>query len=294
MASISLSNVCIDYPVFGAHATSLKRTVVAAVTGGMIGRETGVTTIHALQDITLTLRKGDRLGIMGHNGAGKTTLLRTLAGVYPPTKGRYRRQGSLSSLIDPMLGVEPEFSGYENIKLCGILKGLTPQEITALTPEIADFSGLGEYLDMPVRTYSTGMLMRLAFSIATTVRADILIMDEWLSVGDASFRQKSEQRIREVVDAAGILVLASQSRHLIEKECTRLVELSHGRIVRDEPIGQAAEPDGSQAQPVPQPESVPQAQPVVATPPVKVAPPTPATPDAELAPTQQPEPASHG
>jgi len=294
MASISLSNVCIDYPVFGAHATSLKRTVVAAVTGGMIGRETGVTTIHALQDITLTLRKGDRLGIMGHNGAGKTTLLRTLAGVYPPTKGRYRRQGSLSSLIDPMLGVEPEFSGYENIKLCGILKGLTPQEITALTPEIADFSGLGEYLDMPVRTYSTGMLMRLAFSIATTVRADILVMDEWLSVGDASFRQKSEQRIRGVVDAAGILVLASQSRHLIEKECTRLVELSHGRIVRDEPIGQAAEPDGSQAQPVPQPESVPQAQPVVATPPVKVAPPTPATPDAELAPTQQPEPASHG
>jgi lipopolysaccharide transport system ATP-binding protein len=263
MASLSLTNVCIDYPVFGAHATSLKRTVVAAVTGGMIGRETGVTTIHALQDITLTLRKGDRLGIMGHNGAGKTTLLRTLAGVYPPTKGRYRRQGSLSSLIDPMLGVEMEFSGYENIRLCGILKGLNSQEIAALTPEIAEFSGLGEYLDMPVRTYSTGMLMRLAFSIATTVRAEILIMDEWLSVGDASFRQKSEQRIRDVVDAAGILVLASQSRHLIEKECNRFVELSHGKIVRDEPIGpgpDAAVPAAA-PQPAPQPALTPQPKP---------------------------------
>jgi len=234
MALLALDAVSIDYPVFGAHSNSFKRTVAAAVTGGMIGRETGVTTIHALQDVTLTLESGDRLGIMGHNGAGKTTLLRTLAGVYPPTRGTYRLEGRISSLIDPMLGVEPEFNGHENIKLCGLLKGLSPQQIEDLMPEIASFSGLGEYLDMPVRTYSSGMLMRLGFAIATSVRADILLMDEWLSVGDATFQEKSRERIREVVDAAGILVLASHSRALIQRECNRLVELSHGRIVRDE------------------------------------------------------------
>ena len=234
MALLALDAVSIDYPVFGAHSNSFKRTVAAAVTGGMIGRETGVTTIHALQDVTLTLESGDRLGIMGHNGAGKTTLLRKLAGVYPPTRGTYRLEGRISSLIDPMLGVEPEFNGHENIKLCGLLKGLSPQQIEDLMPEIASFSGLGEYLDMPVRTYSSGMLMRLGFAIATSVRADILLMDEWLSVGDATFQEKSRERIREVVDAAGILVLASHSRALIQRECNRLVELSHGRIVRDE------------------------------------------------------------
>ena len=234
MALLALDAVSIDYPVFGAHSNSFKRTVAAAVTGGMIGRETGVTTIHALQDVTLMLESGDRLGIMGHNGAGKTTLLRTLAGVYPPTRGTYRLEGRISSLIDPMLGVEPEFNGHENIKLCGLLKGLSPQQIEDLMPEIASFSGLGEYLDMPVRTYSSGMLMRLGFAIATSVRADILLMDEWLSVGDATFQEKSRERIREVVDAAGILVLASHSRALIQRECNRLVELSHGRIVRDE------------------------------------------------------------
>jgi lipopolysaccharide transport system ATP-binding protein len=234
MALLALTDVSIDYPVFGAHSNSFKRTVAAAVTGGMIGRETGVTTIHALQDITLALASGDRLGIMGHNGAGKTTLLRTLAGVYPPTRGTYRLEGKISSLIDPMLGVEPEFNGHENIKLCGLLKGLSSQQIEDLMPEIAAFSGLGEYLDMPVRTYSAGMLMRLGFAIATSVRADILLMDEWLSVGDATFQEKSRERIREVVDAAGILVLASHSRALIDRECNRLIELSHGRIVRDE------------------------------------------------------------
>jgi lipopolysaccharide transport system ATP-binding protein len=228
MACIRLANVCVDFPVFGAHAVSLKQTLAAAATGGRIGTETGVTVIEALRDVSLDLRDGDRLGVMGHNGAGKTTLLRTLAGAYPPTRGTYFREGRVASLIDPMVGIEMDATGYENIVLRGLIMGMGKTDIKQLTPDIAEFSGLGEYLDMPVRTYSTGMLMRLGFSIATAVRADILLMDEWLSVGDADFRQQAEERLRDVVNNTGILVLASHSPDLLQRECSQTVELTHG------------------------------------------------------------------
>jgi lipopolysaccharide transport system ATP-binding protein len=178
--------------------------------------------------VSLDLRDGDRLGVVGHNGAGKSTLLRVLAGVYAPTRGSYFRQGSIASLIDPMLGIEPDATGYENIALRGVLMGISRREMARLTPDIAEFSGLGDYLDMPVRAYSTGMTMRLGFSIATAVRSDILLMDEWLSVGDADFRKQSEDRLREVVASTGILVLASHSPELINRECNCVVELAHG------------------------------------------------------------------
>jgi lipopolysaccharide transport system ATP-binding protein len=228
MARLSLHNVSIDFPIFGAHAASLKQTLASAATGGRIGRETGVAVIQALRDVSLDLRDGDRLGIVGHNGAGKSTLLRTLAGVYPPTRGRYVRVGTVSSLIDPMLGIEMDATGHENISLRGLILGLKRREMTRLIPDIAEFSGLGDYLDMPVRTYSTGMLMRLGFSIATSVRSDILLMDEWLSVGDAEFKQRAEERLRDVVSNTGILVLASHSPELISRECNQVIELSHG------------------------------------------------------------------
>ena len=231
MARVELHNVSIDFPIFGAHAASLKQTIASAATGGRIGRETGVAVIQALRDISLDLRDGDRLGIVGHNGAGKSTLLRTLAGVYPPTRGRYSRIGTISSLIDPMLGIEMDATGYENIALRGLLLGIKRREMATLTPDIAEFSGLGNYLDMPVRTYSTGMMMRLGFSIATAVRSDILLMDEWLSVGDAEFKQRAEERLRDVVSNTGILVLASHSPELIGRECNQVVELSHGAML---------------------------------------------------------------
>jgi len=228
MARLVLENASIDFPIFGAHAASLKQTLASAATGGRIGRETGIAVIQALRDISLDLRDGDRLGIVGHNGAGKSTLLRTLAGVYPPTRGRYFRDGTISSLIDPMLGIETDATGYENISLRGLILGIGRREMARLTPDIAEFSGLGDYLDMPVRTYSTGMMMRLGFSIATAVRSDILLMDEWLSVGDAEFRQKAEDRLRDIVSTTGILVLASHSPELIKRECNQVMELSHG------------------------------------------------------------------
>lgn len=214
---------------------SLRHTLACAATGGRIGQEAGVTVVEALRDISLDLREGDRLGLVGHNGAGKSTLLRVLAGVYPPTKGRYYRHGTISSLIDPMLGIEPDATGYENILLRGLIHGIGRREMQRLVPTIAEFSGLGPYLDMPVHTYSTGMAMRLGFSIATSVRSDILLMDEWLSVGDAEFSERAQERLRHLIDNTAILVLASHSMDLIARECDRILELSHGAVIRDEP-----------------------------------------------------------
>lgn len=230
MARIQLEHVSVEYPIFGAHAHSLKTTIASAATGGRIGYHTGVTVVQALRDITLDLRDGDRLGVVGHNGAGKSTLLQTIAGVYPPTTGTYRREGTVSSLINPMLGMEMDASGYENIMIRGLIIGLSRRTIQKLTPDIAEFSGLGDYLDMPVRTYSTGMMMRLGFSIVTAVRSDILLMDEWLSVGDAEFQRQAENRLRDVVANTGILVLASHCFDLIDRECNRVVELDHGAM----------------------------------------------------------------
>lgn len=239
MTMIMLDEVSVDYPVFGADGESLKKTLTAAATGGRIGRGTGITVVEALRHVTLELRDGDRLGVVGHNGSGKSTLLQTLAGVYPPTRGSYIHSGSIASLVNPMLGIEREATGFENIMIRGLVLGMNRRMIRQLTPEIAEFSGLGDYLHMPVHTYSTGMLMRLAFSITTSVPADILLMDEWLSVGDAEFRQQAEERIRALVSQSGILVIASHSADLIARECTRVIELAHGLVVRDEAIAAA-------------------------------------------------------
>ncbi|MEX1075301.1 MAG: ABC transporter ATP-binding protein [Pirellulales bacterium] len=238
MTMIMLDEVSVDYPVFGADGESLKKTLTAAATGGRIGRGTGITVVEALRHITLELRDGDRLGVVGHNGSGKSTLLQTLAGVYPPTRGSYIHSGSIASLVNPMLGIEREATGFENIMIRGLVVGMNRRTIRRLTPEIAEFSGLGDYLHMPVHTYSTGMLMRLAFSITTSVRADILLMDEWLAVGDAEFRQQAEERIRALVSQSGILVIASHSAELIARECNRVIELAHGLVVRDEAIAE--------------------------------------------------------
>lgn len=235
MAHLALENVSVDYPIFGVDGESLKKTLTSAATGGRIGRTTSVTVVEALRDVSLELRDGDRLGVMGHNGAGKSTLLQVLAGVYPPTRGQYRCTGSIASLVNPLLGIEREATGYENIMIRGLVLGLDRRTIRAHTPDIAEFSGLGDYLAMPVHTYSTGMMMRLAFAITTSVRPDILLMDEWLSVGDAAFRKQAEERMKALVASSGILVLASHSADLIARECNRVLELSHGQVIREEP-----------------------------------------------------------
>jgi lipopolysaccharide transport system ATP-binding protein len=182
--------------------------------GRNISNQVAVTALH---NLSLKLEPGDRLGVMGPNGAGKSTLLRVIAGIYEPTQGSVEVRGRIASLINISLGMELEASGYENIRMRGVMMGLSLKQIKSLEEEIADFTELGPYLNMPIRSYSTGMHMRLGFAVSTAVPADILLMDEWLSVGDEAFKVKAEKRLEEYVKKSSILVIASHSNETIEK-----------------------------------------------------------------------------
>lgn len=229
---ISLENVTVRFPIYDARARSFKRTVMAAATGGRLvsDKPAKSTVIEALRDININIEQGERIALIGGNGAGKTTLLRVLAGVYVPEEGQVEVQGKVTSLLDSMLGMDSESTGYENMYLRGLFLGLNPKEIEALTEEIADFSELGNFLDMPVRTYSSGMTLRLAFSISTVIRPEILLMDEWMSVGDEHFKKKAEERLEKFVGDAGILVIATHDFGLVDRLATRRVTLEHGMI----------------------------------------------------------------
>jgi lipopolysaccharide transport system ATP-binding protein len=183
--------------------------------------------------LSFNIKKGERVGLMGHNGSGKTTLLRVLAGAYEPVSGYLKVKGRIASLLDINLGMDVDATGYDNIFLRGIMMGLTPSEIRAKTDDIAEFTELGEYLDMPVRTYSTGMQLRLAFAVSTSVDADIVVMDEWLSVGDAAFNEKAARRLKGFVDNASILVIATHSEELLKSVCNRAFKMEHGQIIEE-------------------------------------------------------------
>jgi len=232
--SIKLSNVNVDFPVFNASALSLKNRVLSVATGGIIDRKyDGVITVQALQNINIAIKAGEKVGLIGHNGSGKTTLLRVLSGIYAPSRGEAIINGDCVSLINISLGIDPEATGRENIKLRSAMMGLTTRQTQKHEEEIIDFSGLGSFIDMPFRTYSSGMQLRLAFAVSTCVRAEVLILDEWLSTGDEQFRHKAEKRMSEVVASTDILVLASHSLTLLRKNCNRLIWLEKGRLKLD-------------------------------------------------------------
>ena len=186
--------------------------------------------VQALRGLKLSLEHGDRLGLVGHNGAGKTTLLRTMAGVYKPMHGVVSAKGRVIPLFDVGLGIDPEATGYENIYLRGALLGMRRREIDAVKDEIAEFTELGDYLDVPVRTYSSGMTLRLAFAVSTCVSPDILLMDEFLAVGDAHFLHKAEERLNRMISRAGIMVFASHSTELIRRLCNKVAWIDAGRV----------------------------------------------------------------
>lgn len=240
-AYINLDKVTVDFPIFNASSLSLKNKVLKAVTGGKISkRHDGHVIVRGLENINLQIKSGERLGIIGHNGAGKTTLLRVLSGIYYPTAGSATIEGNCTSLINISLGIDAEATGRENIVLRGTLMGLKPKAIDALMEEIIEFSGLGEFIDMPFRTYSSGMQMRLAFAVSTSIKPQILIMDEWLSTGDQDFQERAKQRMSDIVESTEILILASHSKDLLISNCTRVIWMEQGRIKMDGPTAEIA------------------------------------------------------
>ncbi|ARP88270.1 ABC transporter ATP-binding protein [Bordetella genomosp. 9] len=234
MASIVFDQVSVEFPIYNASARSLKKRIFQVATGGQLGADAqGRVVVRALENLSFSFKDGDRVGLVGHNGAGKSTLLRLLSGVYGPSAGSARIEGETGSLIDISFGIDPEASGRENIRLRGALLGLSKSEIKTQMDEIIEFSELGDFIDMPVRTYSSGMHLRLAFAVSTVIRPDILLMDEWLSVGDEGFKHKAEERLGGLVQATKILIIASHSRDLILHTCNRVLWLEHGKIKMD-------------------------------------------------------------
>lgn len=233
MAHVIFKNVCVDFPIYNARNRSIKNTVMQAATGGKVDFGAKETIIRSLHNVSFNLKPGDRVGLVGHNGAGKSTLLRTLGRVYEPTAGKVEIHGEVGSLVDISLGINKEATGRENIFIRGALLGLSRSQIEQNFEEIVAFSELGDFIDMPVRTYSSGMHLRLAFSVATIIRPEILLMDEWLSVGDAAFNSKAKKRMNELVESSEILVIASHSRKLIEDVCNRAFWFEHGNLKLD-------------------------------------------------------------
>lgn len=234
MAKIHFQDVCVDFPIYNASSRSLKKRLMQVAIGGKLNvNESGGVVVRSLENLNFKFHDGDRIGLLGHNGAGKSTLLRLLSGVYAPSSGTAYVEGEIGSLIDLSLGIDPEATGRDNIFYRGALLGMSPAKITSCMDDIIDFSELGDFIDMPLRTYSSGMQLRLAFAVSTVVQPEILLMDEWLSVGDEGFRHKATARLHEFVRSSSILVIASHARDLIINNCTRVLWLEHGRIRMD-------------------------------------------------------------
>ena len=216
------------FPIYGADTRSLKKHLARVTVGGRLARPRGVTDVTALSHFNLELTAGDRLGLVGHNGSGKTTLLRALAGAYEPDEGQIEVYGRIAALLDIGLGLDPSATGLENIRLRARIAGVSTERINETIDDIADFTGLGPFLAMPLKTYSSGMQARLAFAVATSVEADVLLMDEWVSVGDSEFRSMAQNRLEELTERAGILVLASHDPSLLKRYCNKAIRFHSG------------------------------------------------------------------
>ena len=233
MASIDVSAVDVEFPIYHGNSRSLKRTVFAAASGRLREDARHRVSVHALRDVSFSLRSGERLGLIGHNGAGKTTLLRTLAGIYEPAIGAVAVQGTLGSLLDANLGMNPELTGRENIVLRGLINGLGKAEIRRLEQDVQDFAELDAFLDLPLRFYSSGMVVRLGFAMATAIRPEVLLMDEWFLAGDAAFMAKAKDRLEDMVRGAEILVLSSHNSDVVREWSTRVIWMDQGRVRAD-------------------------------------------------------------
>jgi lipopolysaccharide transport system ATP-binding protein len=233
MTIVKASNLVVEFPIYGMSSNrSLKKSLVNIATGGVLAKDAANRVlVRALDGLNFEFREGDRVGLIGHNGSGKSTLLQALAGIYEPTGGSLEIHGRITSMLGITLGMDSEVTGLENIYLRGRIMGLTRKQIEERLDDIAEFAGIGDYLHLPMRTYSSGMSMRLAFAIATSADADIVLMDEWLSVGDAEFVDKAKRRLSDMVNNARLVVIASHDAAMIKEQCRTILKLEHGKIV---------------------------------------------------------------
>ncbi|MCB4822361.1 ABC transporter ATP-binding protein [Roseicella aerolata] len=241
MPHILAEALTIEFPLYHMGARSLKKRILAKSPIRLRQDDSNRVVVSALRDLSFRIDRGERVALVGRNGAGKTTLLRTLAGVYEPVKGRLEIEGQIGSLIDPSAGMDMESTGRENIVLRGLFRGLSEAESEAMADSVGVFSGLGEFLDVPVRTYSAGMQVRLSFAMATMMEPEVLLMDEWFLAGDADFMAKARERLARLVTGADILVLATHDMAVVREWCTRAIRLESGRIVADGPVEEVLE-----------------------------------------------------
>lgn len=234
---IKLESVNLHYASVAYKERSLKSLFSAAFKKGKADRS--VSDIHALKNITLEINNGERVGLLGHNGAGKSTFLKTVAGLYPISSGKLIVEGQVRSLFDLSLGFEPDATGRENILYRGLLLGLSPTFMKEKENEIVEFAGLGEFIDYPIKTYSAGMQVRLAFAISTAVGGDILLLDEVIGAGDANFMAKAKKRIESLIESAEIMILASHDFSSLQNLCTRGIVFHHGEILYDGSISES-------------------------------------------------------
>jgi homopolymeric O-antigen transport system ATP-binding protein len=237
MAFISARNVSVDIPVYDAIYASMRKFLLDKAVGGQLAQQGSHVVVHALKDVSFEAHDGDRIGLIGQNGAGKTTLLRVLSGTYPPSTGAVEVQGRVSPMLSTTLGMDADATGFENVRMCGMLRGMTARQIDKSMQDIIAFTELGDFLKMPVRSYSSGMLLRLAFAVATVPHADVLLIDESIGVGDEHFFRKAYARLDALVSRSRILVVASHSQSMIRKLCNRGLWLDGGKIVAYDEVG---------------------------------------------------------
>jgi ABC-type polysaccharide/polyol phosphate transport system ATPase subunit len=230
-SELLLDDVSVSFPIYHGGSRSLKKSLLFRGSGGQLASDASHRiTVEALRSVSMAFHTGDRVALIGNNGAGKTTLLRVMAGIYEPVKGEVKSRGRISPMFDISLGIDGEISGYDNIRLRGLILGLSAREIEERMDDIVEFTELGDYLDIPVRTYSSGMMTRLTFAVATCFSPEILLMDEWIVAGDAGFLAKAQHRIEAFVEQAGILVLASHSSEICRRWCNKAVWMERGEV----------------------------------------------------------------
>lgn len=241
-AGLTLKNVSVSFPIYHGGSRSLKKQVLFYSTRGQLANDANQRiVVQAIRNVSLTLQTGDRVALIGANGAGKSTLLRVMAGIYEPVSGSVRTVGRISPIFDIGLGIDADINGMENIRIRGMILGLPASEIETRVADIIEFAELGDYLHIPMRTYSSGMMTRLTFAVATCFAPEILIMDEWIMAGDANFMAKAQLRLERFVEATSIMVLSSHSMDMCKRFCNKAIWMERGEIKAIGPIDEIIE-----------------------------------------------------